>query len=106
MALSVERAVSLFKSRRDMMQGISPRDEYIETRVRATMRELADRGIHLVDTDADLMLVVDMAVWQYNNRDNPGSMPDWLRLARRERWLNDKAINQAYAAQMAEVSAT
>ena len=29
-------------------------------------------------------------VWQYQNRDSAGSMPDWLRLRRRERWLREK----------------
>ena len=35
----------------------------------------------------DLMLVVDYCVWEYQNRDKPGNMPEWLRLHRRERWL-------------------
>ena len=33
------------------------------------------------------MLLVDFTVWQYQNRDQGGSMPEWLRLQRRERWL-------------------
>ena len=36
-----------------------------------------------------MMFLVDYTVWQYQNRDKPGDMPDWLRLDRRERWLAD-----------------
>ena len=39
----------------------------------------------------DLMLVVDMAVYQYQNRDSNAGMPEWLRLRRRERWLKEGA---------------
>ena len=35
------------------------------------------------------MLVVDTTVYQYQNRDKPGGMPEWLRLRRRERWLRE-----------------
>ena len=41
-------------------------------------------------SDIDLMLVVDSAVWAYQNRDKPGGMPDWLRLRRRERWISQE----------------
>jgi hypothetical protein len=42
----------------------------------------------LDDSQADdLMLCADYVVWQYQNRDTGGAMPDWLRLRRRERWL-------------------
>ena len=37
------------------------------------------------------MLCVDYVVWQYQNRDAAGAMPDWLRLRRRERWLQQRA---------------
>lgn len=101
MAINVETAVALAKQRKDMMPGISQRDEYIEMRVKSVISELEGKGIHLVDTESDLMLVVDMAVWQYNNRDNMDAQPMWLTLARRERWLNDRKINEDYAAKQA-----
>lgn len=102
MAINVETAVALVKQRKDMMPGISQRDEYIEMRVKSVISELEGKGIHLVDTESDLMLVVDMAVWQYNNRDNMAAPPMWLTLARRERWLNDRKINADYATKLAE----
>ena len=103
MAIDIAKAASLFKQRKDMMPGINQRDDYIEARLKAVVQELAGKGIHLVDTDADMMFLVDVAVWQYNNRDNMGGMPEWLRLARRERWLNDSKINADYEASQAEV---
>jgi len=35
------------------------------------------------------MLVVDYTCWAYANRDANTGMPDWLRLRRRERWLQE-----------------
>lgn len=32
----------------------------------------------------------DVTVWQHQNRDKPGAMPEWLRLRRRERWLSQR----------------
>ena len=43
----------------------------------------------MTESADDMMLLVDYTVWQYQNRDKPGDMPDWLRLDRRERWLAD-----------------
>lgn len=97
MAINIETAIAMVKQRKDMMPGISKRDEYISARVKSVVNELESKGIHLVDNEADLMMVVDEAVWQYNNRDQSGAVPEWLRLRRRERWLNDRAINQKYA---------
>lgn len=102
MAINVETVVALVKQRKDMMPGISQRDDYITERVKAVISEMAGKGIHLVDDPADVMLAVDMTAWQYKNRDQSGAMPEWLRLARRERWLNDRKINEDYAAKLAE----
>ena len=41
------------------------------------------------------MLVVDVAVWQYSNRDSAAGMPPWLRLRRRERWLREAGANDS-----------
>lgn len=64
-------------------------DAYLAARITAAVEQLEGIGITLTDSTDDLMLVTDLAVWQYQNRDNPGAMPDWLRLRRRERWLNN-----------------
>ena len=52
--------------------------------------ELEGTGISLTCSADDMMLLVDYTVWQYQNRDSAGAMPDWLRLRRRERWLREK----------------
>lgn len=66
-------------------------DAYLAARITAAVEQLEGIGITLTDSTDDLMLVTDLAVWQYQNRDSPGAMPDWLRLRRRERWLNNHA---------------
>lgn len=100
MAINMETALLMMKQRKDMLPGISQRDDYMQNRLQAVVEELEAKGIHLVDNTADLMLVVDIAVWQYNNRDQAGTMPEWLRLARRERWLNDRRINEEHSAEV------
>ena len=51
--------------------------------------------IKLDDGNEDLLLVVDTAVWQYQNRDSGAGMPEWLRLRRRERWLQQHSREAA-----------
>ncbi|MBP3647237.1 MAG: hypothetical protein J6K55_12545 [Clostridia bacterium] len=94
MGISIDRALVMVKQRKDRMPGVSVRDDYYIARIEAAVSELERSGIHLVDDIADLMLVVDMTVWQINNRDKSGDQPGWLRLAIRQRWLNDRAINE------------
>lgn len=64
-------------------------DGYLTARINAAIRELADGGIHIRDNARDTMFVVDMVCWQYSNRDKPSAMPEWLRLARRDRFLQE-----------------
>lgn len=82
-----ETAMKLLKVRIDRAGNL--RDEYLIARIDGAIEQLAGNGIHLTDSTGDVMLLVDYAAWQYNNRDKPGGMPDWLRLMRRERWLQE-----------------
>lgn len=82
-------ALSLVKVRLNRLPGDTSLDDYFQSRIDAAHEELDRTGIHLTDSSEDLMLLVDFTVWQYQNRDKPGSMPEWLRLHRRERWLRD-----------------
>ena len=67
-------------------------DEYLKSRIDGAVAELARAGIPLNSENTDdVMLCVDYVVWQYQNRDAAGAMPDWLRLRRRERWLQQRA---------------
>lgn len=88
-AINSAQALGLFKIRLDRLASDTSRDDYFQARIEAAAEEIEQTGIVLTDSTADLMLVVDCAVWQYQNRDQPGAMPDWLRLRRRERWLNE-----------------
>lgn len=86
MAVNQETALSLVKARLNRLD--ANLDTYLTQRVAAAVEELTRIGIQLNDSADDLMLVVDYTVWQYQNRDAPGTMPEWLRLRRRERWIH------------------
>ena len=102
MGINVDTAIAMVKQRKDMLQTANPKDAYIDMRVRETIGELQDMGIHLVDTPQDMMLVVDIAVWKYNNRDKSHAEPQWLRDAKNTRWINDRSINKRYAAEVTD----
>lgn len=84
------QALALVKTRLNRLPGDTTLDDYFLTRIAAAAQNLEATGIILTDSLADLMLVVDSTVWEYQNRDQPGGMPDWLRLRRRERWLQQR----------------
>lgn len=87
MSVCEESALLMVKSRLNRMASDESLDEYFRQRIWAAEAELEGKGMSLTDSADDLMLVVDYTVWQYQNRDNAGGMPDWLRLRIRERWL-------------------
>lgn len=89
MAINAATALSLIKARLNRLQSDTTLDEYLTARLSAACAELEKTGITLDDGADDLMLAVDYTVWQYQNRDKPGNMPDWLRLRRRERWVQE-----------------
>ena len=86
-AVDNTQALSLVKARLNRLPNDTTLDGYLTARIMAAEQALEATGIVLTASVADLMLVVDYAVWEYQNRDKPGSMPDWLRLRRRERWV-------------------
>ena len=89
MAINTSQALALVKTRLNRLQSDTTLDAYLTARIDGAAAELEAIGIHLADTADDLMLLTDYTVWQYQNRDAPGSMPDWLRLRRRERWIRE-----------------
>ncbi len=89
MWVSTETALGLVKSRLNRMAADTSLDDYFRQRIAAAVAELEGTGISLTGSPDDLMLVVDYTVWQYQNRDSAGSMPEWLRLRRLERWLRE-----------------
>lgn len=86
-AVDNTQALSLVKARLNRLPSDTTLDEYLTARIMAAEQAIEATGIVLTTSVADLMLVVDYTVWEYQNRDKPGSMPDWLRLRRRERWV-------------------
>lgn len=87
-----DMALSMVKARLNRLESDTSLDDYFTSRLAAAEEELVRTGINLKDESIeDLMLLVDYTVWQYQNRDHPGSMPEWLRLRRRERWLRSGA---------------
>lgn len=87
--MATEIILQLVKTRLNRV-GISELDDYLIYRINAAVDTLTADGIHLTETDGDNMFVADFVVWQYQNRDQTGAMPEWLRQARRERWLQDR----------------
>lgn len=90
--IDTEQAVLLLKQRLNRMTGISAMDDYLEARINAAVKRLEDDGITVTDSVRDMMLVVDLAAWQYANRDKPGGEPEWLRDEKRSRWLQDRQV--------------
>lgn len=82
-------ALTLVKARLNRVAADTSLDAYFTQRINAARAELEGTGISLTDDADDLMLLVDYTVWQYQNRDSSGAMPEWLRLRRRERWLRE-----------------
>jgi hypothetical protein len=93
MAVEKYTALSLVKARLNRTASDTSLDSYFTQRIEAAEAELENTGISLTDSADDLMLVVDYTVWQYQNRDSAGTMPEWLRLRRRERWLKQHKLN-------------
>ena len=87
--MNTETVLGLVKARLNRLASDTTLDEYLSQRILAAIDELTGIGINLGDTVEDMMLVVDTTVYQYQNRDKPGGMPEWLRLRRRERWLRE-----------------
>ncbi len=91
MAHNAATALALLKTRLNRPAGDALLDVHLAARLVAADEAMARAGIHLLeDSTDDTMLLVDFAAWQYQSRDKPGGMPEWLRLARRERWLAER----------------
>lgn len=86
--INKETALTLVKARLNRLD--TALDTYLSARIDAAVTDLERTGIILDTSQADLMLVVDYTCWAYANRDAQTGMPDWLRLRRRERWLQQR----------------
>ena len=82
------QALDLVKQRLNRLG--SSLDNYLATVAESAELEITRMGINLQDDADDLMLLVDFTVWRYQNRDQPGAMPQWLRHRLKTRWLSMK----------------
>lgn len=87
--MSEAEILSMCKARLDRSHTSLIDDQLID-RIRAVKEELAGKGIHLRETADDTMLLVDYVCWRYSSRDKQAGMPEWLRLAVKERWLRER----------------
>ena len=94
MVYNAALALSMVKHRLDYMQVKTPKDDYLTARISAAAEKLKNRGIRLTDSTDDMMLLVDVTVWDYQSRDKQGGEPEWLRMAIRERFLVDRKKNE------------
>lgn len=85
----MERIIlQIVKSRLNRMD--TALDEYLIARIQAAVSELEAAGIHVRDDSRDNVFVADYVVWEYQNRDDRGDRPMWLRAAIRDRWLQEE----------------
>ena len=91
MAYTKTTVLEIVKARLNRLAFDTSIDDYLEKRIEAADAELARIGIKLIAGNVDdEVLLADYVVWRYQNRDKNTGMPEWLRLARRERWLKER----------------
>lgn len=91
MAYNPEMVLGIVKARLNRLASDMTMDTHFMQRIDAAEKELERTGITLSLNDVrDQVFLADYVAWQHQNRDKPGGMPEWLRLARRERWLQKK----------------
>lgn len=94
MAYNESTVLGIVKARLNRLVSDTSLDDYLKKRIAAADKELTKKGIHLVEDDArDSVLLADFVTWKHNNRDKAESMPEWLKLERRERWLEERVPN-------------
>lgn len=80
--MDAEMALRMFKYRKNELPTNTAMDEWYNMRLAAALEWLeAKKGIVLCADEShpdDLLLLVDVAVWQHDNRDNPAGEPAWL----------------------------
>ena len=88
MAYTEATVLGILRSRLNRLPSDTSLDVVLKPRIAAADKELARKGISLVEDDeGDQVLLADYTAWMYQKRDDPGGMPQWLRLRIRERWL-------------------
>ncbi|MGN8648319.1 phage head-tail connector protein [Gracilibacillus sp. HCP3S3_G5_1] len=75
----IQNALQILKARLGITSDV--RDTYLTKRIEGVIAELKNiNGLVLDESDANLlMFIVDYATWQYENRDELGTMPRHLQ---------------------------
>lgn len=88
MAYTEATVLGIVKARLNRLASDTSLDDYLKARIKAADEELKRTGITLaIDSSDDSMFLADFVAWKHQNRDTNTGMPEWLRLARRERFL-------------------
>lgn len=82
--------LSLVKARLNRLASDTSLDQILLAVIGGAADFLEQMGIHLDGSQGDNWLLVCQAVHMYQSRDQAGGDPEWLRLMRRERWLQER----------------
>ena len=84
-------AVALVMMKQRLTRLDNNQDDYLKARIGAAYDTMTGWGIRPdLDKRGDMMFLVDLAVWQYNNRDSNAGTPDWLRKKINDRWFQER----------------
>lgn len=84
---SKRQALSLMKTRLNRPPGETVLDDYFLSRLEAARMDYEKQKIILGDSINDVLMLVDKAVYDYQNRDKQQGEPEWLRERRKGRWI-------------------
>ena len=82
--------LNLVKQRLNRLAADTSLDDLLSMTIKAAADYLYDQGINLDGSAGDTMLLVNQAVCMYQQRDQQGGDPEWLRAQRRQRWLKER----------------
>lgn len=84
------KALPLVKQRLNRLD--TTLDTYLQAVIDSAEAEMTSGSGAVVDAADDLMLLVDYSAWRYQNRDQPGGMPEWLRYRLRQRFIRIREV--------------
>lgn len=101
MEYSEATLLMLVKDRLDRTPGNTTRDTPLMHRIEGAIALLERKGIRFTRGDDgkiteitadDQMLIVDLTVWLWQNRDKGEDDPKWLRRRLSERWMSERRV--------------
>lgn len=104
MEYSFDTILLLVKDRLDRTPGNTLRDVPLKHRIEGAIALLERKGIRFARDESgaiteisadDQMLIVDLTVWLWQNRDKGEDEPKWLRRQLAERFLSERRVGSA-----------